>query len=563
MTSRTHHGVIVSDFNASNFAGCLKNNEEAPNVEAVVSPFGQVMPVLIQDDLDCWRGDPDFAVVWTQPQGVIKSFGPVLRYETAPSERLLEEVDEYAAALAGLSKRVKSVFVPTWAVPSYYRDFGLLDLKAGTGISHWLMRMNLRLAENFEKSVNVHILNSQKWIETAGKRAFSPRLWYMGKIVFGNEVFIEAARDVKAALRGLGGQSKKLVLVDLDDTLWGGIVGDLGWENVALGGHHAVGEAFSDFQRALKALTHRGILLGIVSKNDETVALEAIRCHPDMVLRLEDFVGWRINWRDKAENIVELVRSLNLGLQSVVFIDDSPAERARVREALPEVLVPEWPEDKLLYESTLRGLLCFNSPAVTREDVDRTRMYAAEAQREDSKRTMASVEEWLGSLGVTAKVEPLNEVNLQRAAQLLNKTNQMNLTTRRMTEAELLDWARKPNHRLWTVRVADRFGDSGLTGIVSLKVQGETGTIVDFVLSCRVMGRKVEEAMLHIAGEYARSQKVRTLKARYLATEKNRPCLDFWQRSAFAPDGTGTVFAWNLDAPYPRPESVTIEGNDA
>jgi FkbH-like protein len=558
MTAQTLHGVIVSDFNASNFAGCLKNNDETPNVETVVAPFGQVMPVLLQADLDCWGGDPDFAMVWTQPQAVIKSFGEVLRYETAPSERLLVEVDEYAAALAGLAKRVKFVFVPTWAVPSD-RDFGLLDLKAGTGISYWLMRMNLRLAENFEKSPNVHVLSSQKWIEAAGKRAFSPRLWYMGKIVYGNEVFIEAARDVKAALRGLYGQSKKLVLVDLDDTMWGGIVGDLGWENVALGGHDAAGEAFSDFQRALKALTHRGILLGIVSKNDETVALDAIRRHPEMVLRLEDFVGWRINWRDKAENIVELVRSLNLGLQSIVFIDDSPAERARVREALPEVFVPEWPEDKLLYESTLRGLRCFDTPAVTREDLNRTRTYAAEAQREDSKRTMASAEEWLSSLAVTVKIEPLNDGNLQRTTQLLNKTNQMNLTTRRMTEPELLAWAGKPNHRLWTVRVSDRFGDSGLTGIVSLKIQDDVATIVDFVLSCRVMGRKVEETMIAIAGDYARSQKARTIRAQYVATEKNRPCLEFWQRSGFAPDANGMLFSWSLDTPYSRPQTVSIE----
>lgn len=562
MTSRIYRGAIVSDFNASNFASCLENNEEAPNVEVIVTPFGQVISALLQDDLDCWRGDPDFAVVWTQPQSVIGSFGIVLRYQAAPAERLLTEVDEYATALAEFGKRMKSVFVPTWTVPSYYRDFGLLDLKPETGISYWLMRMNLRLAEHFEKSPKVHVLNSQKWVETAGRRAFSPRLWYMGKIVYGNEVFIEAARDVKAALRGVYGQSKKLVLVDLDDTLWGGIVGDLGWEHIALGGHDAVGEAFADFQRALKALANRGVLLGIVSKNDEAVALEAIRRHPEMVLRLEDFVDWRINWRDKAENVVELVRSLNLGLQSVVFIDDSPAERARVREALPEVFVPEWPEDKLLYESALRGLLCFNSPAVTLEDLDRTRMYAAEAQRKHAKRQVPSVEEWLRALGVTVKVGRLNETDLQRTVQLLNKTNQMNLTTRRMTETELLWWADEQNHRLWTIRVADRFGGSGLAGIVSLEIEGLTGTIIDFVLSCRVMGKKVEEAMLHVVSEYARSQGIRTLQARYLPTEKNRPCLEFWQRSGFVPDGSGTLFSWNLGTPYPMPESVVVEGGD-
>src|SRR5262249_22447003 len=162
--------------------------------------------------------------------------------------------------------------------------------------------------------------------------SFSPRLWYLGKIPYANEVFKEAARDVKSALRGLAGKARKLVIVDLDETLWGGIVGEDGWEHIKLGGHDPASEALADFQRELKALTRRGILLGIVSKNEEAVALAAIDKHPEMVLRRSDFTGWRINWGDKAANIVDLVNELNLGIDSVVFIDDNPSERARVRE---------------------------------------------------------------------------------------------------------------------------------------------------------------------------------------------------------------------------------------
>ncbi|TAJ10902.1 MAG: HAD-IIIC family phosphatase [Nitrospirae bacterium] len=555
-------GAIISDFNAGNFEGCLKNSEDLPGVDPVLAPFGQVVPALLQDDFECWRNAPDFAVVWARPQSVIPSFARLLRYETVPADLLLSEVDAYWALLERAGARVKFLFVPTWTAPAHHREFGLLDLKAGVGPAHALMQMNLRLAEHCGKSPNIHLLNSQRWVEAAGRHAFNPKLWYMGKIAFGNDVFIEAAREVKAALRGLTGQSKKLVLVDLDDTLWGGIVGDLGWENIALGGHDAVGEAFADFQRTLKALTRRGVLLGIVSKNDEAVALEALRRHPEMVLRPEDFVGWRINWQDKAENILDLVRSLNLGLQSVVFIDDNPVERDRVREALPEVFVPEWPADTTLYESTLLSLRCFNAASITAEDAQRTRLYAAEGQREDLKRQLGSVEAWLKTLDVRVTVERLQPANLQRTTQLLNKTNQMNLTTRRMSEAELSEWAAGANRRLWTIRVADRFGDSGLTGIVSVESRAGLATIVDFVLSCRVMGRRVEEAMLHLAGEYARSQGARTLHARYVATEKNRPCLEFWQKSGFAA-AEGALFSWDLSNPYPRPDTVTIEGKDA
>jgi HAD superfamily phosphatase (TIGR01681 family) len=229
---------------------------------------------------------------------------------------------------------------------------------------------------------NVYVMNAQRWLEATATRGRSmAKGWYLGKVPFSGETFAEVARDLKAAARALTGHTRKLLVLDLDDTLWGGIVGDIGWENLQLGGHDAVGEAFVDFQHAVKALTARGIVLGIVSKNTERVALDAIDTHPQMVLRRTDFVGWRINWQDKAQNIADLAAELHLGLQSVVFIDDNPVERARVRDALPEVFVPDWPEDKLLYTERFLGLRCFDAPAISREDAERTALYAAERER--------------------------------------------------------------------------------------------------------------------------------------------------------------------------------------
>src|SRR5262249_54535249 len=227
----------------------------------------------------------------------------------------------------------------------------------------------------------VVVLNSRKWFQLAGDATFNFRLWYLGKVPFGNSVFKNAAADIKAALRGAVGQVRKLLILDLDDTLWEGIVGDVGWQALKLGGHDPIGEALVDFQREIKALNRRGVLLGIVSKNEEATALAALKEHPEMILRPEDFAGWRINWSDKAQNIVDLVSQLNLGLDSVVVIDDNPAERSRVREALPQVLVPEWPEDKRLYSAALLALDCFDAYAVTREDHERAQMYANESRR--------------------------------------------------------------------------------------------------------------------------------------------------------------------------------------
>src|SRR5439155_10842039 len=184
-----------------------------------------------------------------------------------------------------------------------HRGLGMLDMKAD-GIASTLMRMNLRLAEQLD-GTNVHLLDASRWMASAGKNAVLAKLWYMGKVGYSSEVLAEAAKDLRAALRGLAGQAKKLVILDLDDTVWGGIVGDAGWQNLRLGGHDALGESFVDFQKHVKALSRRGITLAVVSKNEESVALEAIKSHPEMVLKMEDISAHRINWRDKASNIVE------------------------------------------------------------------------------------------------------------------------------------------------------------------------------------------------------------------------------------------------------------------
>ncbi len=366
-----------------------------------------------------------------------------------------------------------------------------------------------------------------------------------------------AADDIAAAVEGLAGRARRVVILDLDDVLWGGIVGEVGPLGVRIGGHDLVGEAFADFQHALKGLSRRGILLAIASKNDEAVALEAIDRHPEMLLRRDDFAAWRINWTDKATNVAAVLADLNLGAESAVFIDDQPIERERVRSAVPGILVPEWPTDPCDFREALGLLRCFDAPAVTSEDRARSGMAAAERSRRIAAAAAANVDEWLRSLDVRIDVEPLDERNLERAAQLLNKTNQMNLSTRRMTAADLAAWVSAPGHVVLTFRVADRFGDSGLTGLVGLRCVGGEAQLVDFLLSCRVMGRRVEDAMLSVAVAQARRRGASVLRAELIPTPRNGPCLDFFRRSRFAPtDANG--FSWNTAEPYAGPDAVRI-----
>lgn len=552
--------VTLSDFNIGNLNAFLAKDEANPAVEVVETAYGQVQPLLMDKAADCWHERPDCALVWTRPQGVIDSFRRALENEIVDPRVLLAEVDAYVALLLGLENRVGTVLVPSWTVPVHHRGLGLLDMQDSMGIANLLMRMNLHLCNALRYRPDFFVLDARKWMESATRGGYNPKLWYMAKVPFANGVFKEAVKDVKAALQAVAGNSKKLVIVDLDDTLWGGIVGELGWENITLGGHDPEGEAFVDFQQALKSLTKRGILLAVVSKNEESVVLEAIASHPEMVLKAGDLAGWRINWNDKATNIIDLVADLNLGLDSAVFIDDNPAERGRVREALPEVYVPDWPEDKTLYQATLVSLRCFDTALLSLEDRKRTKMYTTERRRKQARRDIGSMEEWLESLGVTVVAEVLSEANLPRAAQLLNKTNQMNLTTRRMTAAELMEWASSEGRRLWTFRVSDRFGDLGLSGLISLEPQGETGQIVDFILSCRVFGRQVEEVMVATAMRHAADVALGEVRSVYLPTKKNKPCLDFWKRSGFATgDEKPNEFRRRTADGYSVPDHVRCE----
>jgi len=550
--------VLVSDFNLQNLAGYAANDPEFPSLKPVAAPLGQPLPALLDKAAPHWQNTPDLAVIWTQPQAVIPAFHALLTCEPVPVRQVLQEVDAYCSLLVNVSERVRHALVPTWVLPSYRSVFGILDMKTDLGPTNTLMRMNLRLAENLEKASNIHVLNTHRWVERAGATAFNPKLWYLGKIPFSNEIFKEAVQDIKAAWRGMLGYARKLIIIDLDDTVWGGIVGDVGWENLVLGGHHHLGEAYVDFQHALKSMKKRGILLAIVSKNEEKTALQAIKNHPEMVLALEDFTGWRINWQDKVQNILELMTQLNLGPQSAVLIDDNPAERARVKESLPEVLVPDWPEDPLLYPAALLSLRCFDMPSLSREDLSRADMYLSENQRRDLKKTVRSLEEWLKHLAIRVQVEDLHPASLQRAAQLLNKTNQMNLSTRRMSEAELMAWAEQKHHKLWTLRVSDRFGDAGLTGIVSLELHDRKAQIVDFVLSCRVLGRKIEEAMLSTALQYAQALGAAEVYARYIPTSKNKPCLDFFKSLAPRFHQQEEFFIRNVEHPFPPPEHIEL-----
>jgi FkbH-like protein len=544
--------LILSDFNAENLSGYLNNDPtlgtNKVKIHSSCAPYGAVQSLLLDRTASEWDKHYDALIVWTLPEIISPNYADASHFKPAKLGDVLDDVDRFSNQIKETCDKASCVIIPTWSKPFYNRGAGILDRSPG-GLADLIARMNLRLVDNLADNKQVFVIDIERCLIAAGKYSFNPKMWYLAKVPFSHEVFQSLADEIKNVLDAFLTGPKKLLVLDLDNTLWGGIVGDAGWENLSLGGHDPKGEAFVDFQRNIKALTRRGVVLGVVSKNTKEVALQAIDSHPEMVLRRNDFAGWRINWDDKAKNLIELVDELNLGLQSVVFIDDNPVERSRVAEALPEVYVPEWPEDAMLYSQALLSLGCFDSPLFSTEDATRASMYAAERQRTASKSELGSVDEWLSSLEIVITWEEFKVENSTRILQLINKTNQFNLSTRRLTPDAFDHWIQQKENKLYSLRVKDRYGDSGLVGIVSVTIKGKETQVVDLILSCRVFGRKIEYLLLEKALVEAKLADCSGLTVRYLPTEKNKPTLSFLNQIDAAQEGPDYFFPSDFKIP--------------
>jgi FkbH-like protein len=562
---------VISDFNSDILSRLLQNDKDM-NASIISFPFGQVHQSLKNARINkipsgCYVGgnsenihaiekytDLDLLVVWTRIENILLTFKQATNYEKIEIDKLLEEVDSFADELITVSKNIKFLFFLSWVLPNNYQGYGMSDYKSQFGLQYLLNMINNRMADNLSKVSNIYMLDTQKYFYNS-KVHDSNKMWYSAKVPYSVEIFQKVKNDMQSAIAGLTGKSKRLIVLDLDNTLWGGILGDLGWENLRLGGHDYIGEAYLAFQKEIKSLTNRGILLAIVSKNYEENALEAIEKNPEMVLKLDDFAAWRINWQDKAQNIIEVTKDVNLGLDSVVFIDDNPAERGRVAEALPNVYVPDWPDDPSNYVDALRKLNCFNVPHISNEDRERSKMFVAERKRKILSKSI-SHEEWLESIDMQILIERINETNKLRVTQLFNKTNQFNMTTRRMQEKELVEWAQEKNNEVWTFTVKDKFGDSGLTGIISISLHDNKAYIVDFIMSCRVMGREIEKLMLGFILKRASKLNATTVEAIFVKTSKNKPMLEFLDNSGLLKNGS--IYSWGCNNIYAIPNFFNV-----
>jgi len=350
-------------------------------------------------------------------------------------------------------------------------------------------------------------------------------------------------------VRAIYGKSRKVLVLDLDNTLWGGVIGDDGVDRIQLGRETPVGEAYTAFQEYCLSLWHRGVLLAVCSKNNEQIAKQGFE-HPDSVLKLEHFSSFKANWEPKHENILAIAKELNLSADSFVFVDDNPAERAIVEAQIGGIAVPELGSEVSKYAEIIETGRYFESISMTSEDLARAASYASNSARASSKAKFTSYGEYLDSLEMTAEIATFNPLYIERIAQLTNKTNQFNLTTRRYSLAEMEATMRDANYIGIYGRLSDRFGDNGLVSIVLGRRELDVLHLDLWLMSCRVLWRDMELAMLDSLVEYAKSANITTLQGYYIATQKNGMVADHYdrlrfQRTSLDEDSGNSV--WNLD----------------
>jgi FkbH-like protein len=507
-------------------------------LDARVAPFAQLELQALDGASALYAGAPRVIVIATRVEDIAAELAD--RFFAIPADgvdgALARYVDRIAQLVREVRARTTAHVVVANQPPLQRLAASLADAGATPSQQHAIGELNRRLAAACAAIGNVTILDVARLATEIGvARWYDAKLSVLARSPLGGEAQLALGRRLARHIRALLRPPCKCLVLDLDNTLWGGVLGEDGIGGIALGEDYP-GSVFKAFQRAIAGYRDRGVLLAIASKNNDADVVELFGSHKDLVLGLGDFAARQIHWNDKATSMRAIAAELDIGVDALALFDDSPVERAWVRDQLPEATVIEVPRDPLHYVAALDDSGAFDHLVITHEDRQRARAYQDEAQRRDLEVRAASPEEFLRALAMRVTIGPIDRATMARAAQLLGKTNQFNVTTRRYSEAELAQrLARDGAIGLW-MRVADRYGDSGLVGVALAEpVDGAAYRLDSFLMSCRVLGRQAERALLHAVATRARRAGATELLGEFIPTKKNAVAAGFFAAAGFSP----------------------------
>ena len=531
--------ALVSSFTLDNFSKVLVNSCSRENLSIEMkyrTSYNLGVPELANIASDISAFNPQILFFFID----LKTFIPHhLRILWKSKEEKENIINEKAAFLKELAQMfVKShpntiIVIHNFEVPSY-SPLGILDNKEDLGMKTIVRELNHQLEKQFKNEKSIFVFDYDAFLSAHGKKnSCDQRLHYIADMKLHSELFPFLADEYLSYIKALAAKPRKCIVLDLDNTLWGGIIGEDGFDKIKLG-PTPPGNAFVEFQEVLLSLFHRGIILAVNSKNNPEDVLQVLRDHPHMVLREQHFSALRINWQDKAANIKEIADELNIGTDSMVFIDDDKHNCLLVKSALPEVLTILLPDDPSLYVETLTQLNEFNTFQLTEEDALRSKSYAEERQRRKLREQFSDAHDFLRNLHMKATIKQADNFTIPRISQLTNRTNQFNLTTRRYSEADISQFHNDPAYYVCSIQAEDKLGDSGIVGAAIMKYGHDSAVIDTFLMSCRVLGRQIETVLLHHLLEQAKSSGVTQVIGEYIPTTKNAQTKDFYKDHGFS-----------------------------
>jgi FkbH-like protein len=529
-------------------------------LEATVGPFGQLEQQVLDPASVLHASAPH--VVLFAPR--VEDVAPELAdgFMRLDAQAVAASVAAYVARIAELARALRersTARIVVWNQPPLRRlAAGLADTSLEASQQAAVASLNASLAAAVRAIPGASVFDAARVATELGTdRWFDAKMAALARCPIGPSAQIAVARRLARQLRATMEAPCKCLVLDLDNTLWGGVIGEDGLGGIALGDTYP-GNAFKQFQRVLASYRDRGVLLAIASKNNEADVDDVFANHTDMVLRREDFAARQIHWNDKASSLRAIAKELDIGVDALAFFDDNPVERAWVREQLPEVTVIDVPKDPLGYADALDGSGAFDHLIVTAEDRLRAEQYRAEVQRKELETTATSVEDFLRALEMKIVIGSIDAATTPRVVQLLGKTNQFNVTTRRHDEAALARMLDGGAVALW-MRITDRYGDNGLVGVaIAVPDEASVYRLDSFLMSCRVLGRKAEQALLHVLCRRARARGAETLLGEFIPTKKNAPAATFFADAGFAPHDAPNHWRMDLGGAPAAPAWVEI-----
>lgn len=528
--------AILRSFTINNIEPIFKveayNNQIYMNL--LIGEYNQYYQEVIDEKSKIYKFSPDIVIIAVRLEEMYPQlFSQYLSITTQLDSIELYIINQYKIIIDSLKKRSKcNIIINNFVLPLYSYS-GLSDFQNIQGHINFIRKLNLELIKLIQNYNGVYIADIENIASILGKtNIYDAKMWYYAKNPYKYHFYVKMSEEYVKIINAIYRDRKKCVILDLDNTLWGGILGEDGIEGIKLGESYP-GNCYKDFQKELLKLKNRGVILAICSKNNEDEVKEVFNKHPDMLLSMEDFVNVKINWSNKYSNIVNIANEINIGLDSIVFIDDSPVECELIKQKLPQIEVINLPKNPLEYVELINNLNCFDTLHITEEDLNKTNSYKAQRKREELKTNFDNIEDYYCSLDMKVRINEANKLSISRISQLTKKTNQFNLTTRRYTEEDVVRMVSSEDYKVYYIRVMDKFGDYGISGCCILKRLQNNFYIDTFLLSCRVMGRDIEKAFMALICKVAVQNNSNFLIGKYIPTTKNKAVEKFYENIGF------------------------------